>query len=204
MSYLGQISHAICCGACHVRPSKPCLVPHPSLSQAHLEDMLSLVRLSNARSLRAPRPPARGYSSTSERRSAHSEWYASMLPGMVPVALLGSAVYMVSPVILVRSLAFSHVNVFTRFYVTRDCSYYRASLLMRNSLMKPESKCVGSKKRWTGCRGNVTCRHPPALPPLGGGRGRYKAIWIYGDCHFPKSTNISAIITRPMRTKQYD
>ncbi|KAG1820356.1 uncharacterized protein BJ212DRAFT_1203319, partial [Suillus subaureus] len=28
--------------------------------------------------------------------SAHSEWYASMLPGMIPVALLGSAVYLVS------------------------------------------------------------------------------------------------------------
>ncbi|KAH7902974.1 hypothetical protein BJ138DRAFT_969111, partial [Hygrophoropsis aurantiaca] len=24
----------------------------------------------------------------------HAEWYASMLPGMIPVALLGSAVYM--------------------------------------------------------------------------------------------------------------
>ncbi|KAG1863361.1 hypothetical protein C8R48DRAFT_552947, partial [Suillus tomentosus] len=28
--------------------------------------------------------------------SAHSQWYASMIPGMVPVALLGSAVYLVS------------------------------------------------------------------------------------------------------------
>ncbi|KAJ8595334.1 hypothetical protein M405DRAFT_714991, partial [Rhizopogon salebrosus TDB-379] len=31
--------------------------------------------------------------------SAHSEWYASMLPGMIPVALLGSGVYMVSTIV---------------------------------------------------------------------------------------------------------
>ncbi|KAH7887927.1 hypothetical protein F5I97DRAFT_1926334 [Phlebopus sp. FC_14] len=32
---------------------------------------------------RAPRP-----------RSAHGDWYASMLPAMIPIALLGSAIYM--------------------------------------------------------------------------------------------------------------
>jgi len=59
-----------------------------------LEDMLLLARLTKARSLRAPLRPSRGYASTTEPRSAHSEWYASMLPGMIPVALLGSAVYL--------------------------------------------------------------------------------------------------------------
>jgi hypothetical protein len=57
--------------------------------------MLLLARLTKARSLR----PTRGYSSKSESRSAHSEWYASMLPGMIPVALLGSGVYMVSTIV---------------------------------------------------------------------------------------------------------
>ncbi|EIW82220.1 hypothetical protein CONPUDRAFT_21544, partial [Coniophora puteana RWD-64-598 SS2] len=32
--------------------------------------------------------------------SRHGDWYAEMLPGMVPVALLGSAVYLVSLSIL--------------------------------------------------------------------------------------------------------
>ncbi|KIM68733.1 hypothetical protein SCLCIDRAFT_104856 [Scleroderma citrinum Foug A] len=29
-----------------------------------------------------------------EQRARHAQWYSSMLPGMVPIALLGSAVYM--------------------------------------------------------------------------------------------------------------
>ncbi|KAG1755872.1 hypothetical protein EDB19DRAFT_1868393 [Suillus lakei] len=56
--------------------------------------MAPLMRLVQPRSLRVPLRRTRGYSSTAESRSAHSEWYASMLPGMIPVALLGSAVYM--------------------------------------------------------------------------------------------------------------
>ncbi|OJA20898.1 hypothetical protein AZE42_00888 [Rhizopogon vesiculosus] len=56
--------------------------------------MLLLARFTKARSLRDSLRPTRGYSSTTEPRSAHAEWYASMLPGMIPVALLGSAVYM--------------------------------------------------------------------------------------------------------------
>lgn len=30
-----------------------------------------------------------------KQRSPHAAWYAEMLPGMVPIALLGSAVYVV-------------------------------------------------------------------------------------------------------------
>ncbi|KAG2146656.1 hypothetical protein DEU56DRAFT_149002 [Suillus clintonianus] len=56
--------------------------------------MAPLTRLVQPRSLHVPLRRIRGYSSTTEPRSAHSEWYASMLPGMIPVALLGSAVYM--------------------------------------------------------------------------------------------------------------
>lgn len=56
--------------------------------------MVPLMRLVRTRSLRVPQQRTRGYSSTAEPRSAHSEWYASMLPGMIPVALLGSAVYL--------------------------------------------------------------------------------------------------------------
>ncbi|KAG0705496.1 hypothetical protein DFH29DRAFT_281209 [Suillus ampliporus] len=56
--------------------------------------MSPLARLAQLRSLHVPLRRTRGYSSTAEPRSAHSEWYASMLPGMIPVALLGSAVYM--------------------------------------------------------------------------------------------------------------
>ncbi|KAG1780169.1 hypothetical protein EV702DRAFT_964483 [Suillus placidus] len=52
------------------------------------------MRLVRPRSLRVPQRRTRGHSSTTEPRSAHSEWYASMLPGMIPVALLGSAVYL--------------------------------------------------------------------------------------------------------------
>ncbi|KAG2369978.1 hypothetical protein BDR07DRAFT_1347045 [Suillus spraguei] len=56
--------------------------------------MAHLMRLVRTRSLRVYQWRTRGYSSTTEPRSAHSEWYASMLPGMIPVALLGSAVYL--------------------------------------------------------------------------------------------------------------
>ncbi|KAI6047366.1 hypothetical protein EDC04DRAFT_2622995 [Pisolithus marmoratus] len=35
----------------------------------------------------------RGYSERAPS-SKHAEWYSSMLPGMIPIALLGSAVYM--------------------------------------------------------------------------------------------------------------
>ncbi|KAG2158836.1 uncharacterized protein EDB93DRAFT_425504 [Suillus bovinus] len=56
--------------------------------------MAPLMRLVRTQSLRVPQRWARGYSSTTEPRSAHSQWYASMLPGMIPVALLGSAVYL--------------------------------------------------------------------------------------------------------------
>ncbi|KAH7919865.1 hypothetical protein BV22DRAFT_1098995 [Leucogyrophana mollusca] len=38
---------------------------------------------------------ARTYTTPPQKpRSGHAEWYASMLPAMIPVALLGSAVYM--------------------------------------------------------------------------------------------------------------
>lgn len=40
----------------------------------------------------------RSYSSENaggKQRSAHAQWYAEVLPGMVPIALLGSAVYVV-------------------------------------------------------------------------------------------------------------
>ncbi|KAG2058849.1 hypothetical protein BDR06DRAFT_50524 [Suillus hirtellus] len=57
--------------------------------------MAPLMRLARTRSLRVPQWRTRGYSSsTTGPRSAHSQWYASMIPGMVPVALLGSAVYL--------------------------------------------------------------------------------------------------------------
>lgn len=39
----------------------------------------------------------RAYSTPSKPRSGHADFYASLLPAMIPVALLGSAVYMVSP-----------------------------------------------------------------------------------------------------------
>ncbi|KAG6378437.1 hypothetical protein JVT61DRAFT_12692 [Boletus reticuloceps] len=37
--------------------------------------------------------------SASKPRSGHADFYASLLPAMIPVALLGSAVYMVSPLV---------------------------------------------------------------------------------------------------------
>ncbi|KIK30512.1 hypothetical protein PISMIDRAFT_670547, partial [Pisolithus microcarpus 441] len=39
------------------------------------------------------RSSTRGYSERAPS-SKHAEWYSSMLPGMIPIALLGSAVYM--------------------------------------------------------------------------------------------------------------
>ncbi|KAL4076031.1 hypothetical protein J3A83DRAFT_2106474 [Scleroderma citrinum] len=40
------------------------------------------------------RTPALGARLYSDQRSKHAQWYSSMLPAMVPIALLGSAVYM--------------------------------------------------------------------------------------------------------------
>lgn len=41
---------------------------------------------------------SRAYSQTasSSGKSAHAQWYSDLLPGMIPVALLGSVVYLVS------------------------------------------------------------------------------------------------------------
>ncbi|KAI6152089.1 hypothetical protein BKA82DRAFT_4107038 [Pisolithus tinctorius] len=41
----------------------------------------------------ATRQRTRAYSD-GQQHSKHAEWYSSMLPGMIPIALLGSAVYM--------------------------------------------------------------------------------------------------------------
>ncbi|KAG2152053.1 hypothetical protein BD769DRAFT_1402897 [Suillus cothurnatus] len=109
--------------------------------------MAPLMRLVRTQSLRVPQQRIRRYSSTTGPRSAHSEWYASMLPGMVPVALLGSAVYLVSSVVLVSWVTgFLHgfpsrhdleSNVSTSllilcFVPIRGCSYYGANWITRN------------------------------------------------------------------------
>jgi hypothetical protein len=36
--------------------------------------------------------------SAASGKSAHAQWYSDLLPGMIPVALLGSAVYLVSKI----------------------------------------------------------------------------------------------------------
>ncbi|KDQ64800.1 hypothetical protein JAAARDRAFT_52731 [Jaapia argillacea MUCL 33604] len=36
----------------------------------------------------------RGYASKSGEKSAHALWYEDVVPGMIPIAILGSAVYM--------------------------------------------------------------------------------------------------------------
>ncbi|KAF8558990.1 hypothetical protein OG21DRAFT_1454070 [Imleria badia] len=43
---------------------------------------------------RVLRAPYRAYSTPAKPRSGHADFYASLLPAMIPVALLGSAVYM--------------------------------------------------------------------------------------------------------------
>jgi len=53
-----------------------------------------------ATTARAPAPGrslsnSRAYSQTaSSGKSAHAQWYSDLLPGMIPVALLGSVVYL--------------------------------------------------------------------------------------------------------------
>jgi len=45
----------------------------------------------------------RSYSQqTASANSKHSEWYRDMIPGMIPIALLGSTVYLVRTVGLFR------------------------------------------------------------------------------------------------------
>ncbi|KIM91035.1 hypothetical protein PILCRDRAFT_58810 [Piloderma croceum F 1598] len=42
-----------------------------------------------------PRPRWRTYNqSATSGKSAHAQWYSDLLPGMIPVALLGSVVYL--------------------------------------------------------------------------------------------------------------
>jgi hypothetical protein len=55
-----------------------------------------LVMLRAARRLRRPAGTARNYA-TKAVRSGHGAFYAELLPSMLPVALLGSAVYLVCP-----------------------------------------------------------------------------------------------------------
>lgn len=73
-----------------------------------------------ARSQRRQVTNQRFYSSENvqeRQRSAHAQWYSDMLPAMVPVALLGSAVYMVRSPLLPRT---GHMPR-SRLYLPRDC-----------------------------------------------------------------------------------
>ncbi|EKM59687.1 uncharacterized protein PHACADRAFT_250344 [Phanerochaete carnosa HHB-10118-sp] len=45
------------------------------------------------RQMTACRRPYSSENAGSKSRSVHAQWYAEMLPGMVPIALLGSVVY---------------------------------------------------------------------------------------------------------------
>jgi|ERR1700722_14262290 len=42
--------------------------------------------------------------SSSGPRSRHAQWYADILPAMIPIAILGSAVYLVSSAALLKAL----------------------------------------------------------------------------------------------------
>jgi hypothetical protein len=62
-----------------------------------------LVMLRAARRLRRPAGTARDYATAT--KSGHGAFYAELLPSMLPVALLGSAVYLVCPCPLSRVCA---------------------------------------------------------------------------------------------------
>ena len=40
---------------------------------------------------------------TASGNSKHSEWYRDMIPGMIPIALLGSTVYLVRRICMVAT-----------------------------------------------------------------------------------------------------
>lgn len=71
---------------------------------------LAPTRLAFSRHAARPRPsqavPRRRYSTENAQTkgpSPHGQFYSSMLPDMIPIAILGSAVYLVSPTAIRRS-----------------------------------------------------------------------------------------------------
>jgi hypothetical protein len=72
-----------------------------------------------------PRLSARPYSTPSgAQKSGHALWYADMVPGMIPVALLGSAVYLVSMhrlhTVLVHAPVLTEILWFQALQLTRQ------------------------------------------------------------------------------------
>lgn len=78
-------------------PPKPRVLPAMALSSlSHIRSIRSTCRFATHAIPRGRQPlHPRPYSDGAPQRSAHAQWYADIVPAMIPVALLGSAVYLV-------------------------------------------------------------------------------------------------------------
>jgi hypothetical protein len=100
------------------------------------------------RVLRTCVPRQRAYSTpASKPRSGHADFYASLLPAMIPVALLGSAVYMVGPLYRLSSPVSGNfsscpdVVPVAPGHRSRDSFFYPSSLLVYLPLLTADSPC---------------------------------------------------------------
>lgn len=104
--------------------------------------------------------------------SKHSEWYRDIIPGMIPIALLGSSVY------LVRGLSLAVVTEQTVEFVRRAYSLHAQNCHTRNRLKKPRNmspslrRVLNSLSHRSGTCLLKRFRNLPRNP--GGGEGRPK------------------------------
>ena len=125
-----------------MRPPRP-----PSLSRSTLSGLSQgMIRnqLGNSISrirLRAGTRRTYGSQQTTSASSKHSEWYRDIIPGMIPIALLGSSVYLVrrpNPAALLTKLTvgFAHRAYSLR---ARNCH-------TRDRWLKPRSVSSNSRR----------------------------------------------------------
>lgn len=82
-----------------------------------------------------------GNQQTTSAESRHSEWYRDVIPGMIPVALLGSSVYLVCGSNL--GTLFGEPTVGT---VRRDYNLHEQNCHMRNRCPEPRSALQSSRR----------------------------------------------------------
>jgi hypothetical protein len=82
-------------------------------SQFQVVDTMRLFQLRQFSAQPAPQRRWRTYTTGSADRpkSPHAQWYADIVPAMIPIALLGSAVYLVRFMVLIRFICLCRSRV---------------------------------------------------------------------------------------------
>ena len=126
------------------------------------------------RSITKIRPPIlrRLYSSGQETnaKAGHARVYTNIIPAMVPIFLLGSAVYLVCN----HSIS-PHLIHLVIFHYDRDWNLLISSYLMKSTWRKPQNALKPSNlklKSCNKCDANSMAHHPAPLHRVHGGGDR--------------------------------